>query len=107
MSVAICAHSVLPSLPVDYFFFAPQLLFPYENLIVFNPNSSRLVFSHSVGMILTLVHWSVVTVLFAWAARRVPLRYAIPLAAVTIFGVGFAMQVAFELFGVSVSLDGP
>jgi len=105
--IAIYAHSVLPSGLTNFLFFGPQLLFPYESLVVRSPNNSRLVFSHSVGLILTFVHWGIVTGLFAWAARRSTLRYTIPSAVATILVVGVAMHVAFGVFGVSVELDGP
>lgn len=105
--IAIYTHSVLPGALTNYLFFGPQFLFPYEGLVVRSANDSRLVFSHSVGLILAFLHWGIVTGLFAWAARRIPLRYTILSAVATILVVGVAMHVAFGVFGISVELDGP
>lgn len=44
--------------------------------------------------------------MFTIAARRVPLRYAIPAAIATIILVGVGMHLVFGWFGVDIQLDG-
>jgi hypothetical protein len=105
--VGLYGHSLMPNDLSNFLFFGPQLLFPYESLVVPSPQGSRPVFSHGTGLTLTLLHWAVITLVFAAVARRLSPRYRIVAAAATILVVGIGMQVAFSLFGVSVELDGP
>ena len=105
--IAIYAPSVLPTTLTNLLFFSTQLLFPYEGLVARDASGSHAVFSHGLGTTLTFVHWGLVAAAFTWAARRVPLRYAIVAAITTIVLVGVATHLVFGLFGVSVELDGP
>ena len=105
--IAIYAHSAVPSRVGNIFFFAPQLLFPYGGLVMRDASGSHAVFSHSVASALGFVHWGLVAAAFAWAARRLPIRFSIIAAIATIVGVGIATHLIFGMFGVMVELDGP
>lgn len=105
--IAIYAHSVLPDIFTNYFFFSTQILFPYEGLVTRDDSGSHAVFSHRVAWTLTFVHWGLVGAAFAWGARRIPMRYTIAAAIGTIVVIGIATHLIFNLFGVYVELDGP
>ena len=105
--IAIYAHSVLPNILTNYFFFSTQLLFPYEGLVTRDPSGSHAVFSQGVARTLTFVHWGLIAAAFTWVARRVSMRYIFVAATATIVLVGIATHLIFGLFGVSVELDGP
>jgi len=104
--IAIYAHSVLPSTLTNHLFFSTQLLFPYEGLVTRDASGSHAIFGHGLGTTLTFAHWGF-AIAFTWAARRVPLHYAVVAAIATIVLVGVATHIVFGLFGVSVELDGP
>ena len=105
--VAICAHAVLPTTIGNLLFFSPQLLFPYAGLVTPDASGSHAVFSQGAANALVILHWGMVAAAFAWAARRMPVRYSLIAAIATIVGVGIATHVIFGMFGVTVELDGP
>jgi hypothetical protein len=84
-------------------FFAPQMLFPYEGLVV----RKRAVFSHHVALWLAFLQWSLAAAGFAWLARRMSIGHVILAAIGMIVIIGIITNVVFALFGASVELDGP
>ena len=105
--IAIYAHSVLPRILTNYFFFSTQLLFPYEGLVRRDAYGSHAVFSDGIAWTLTFIHWGFVAAAFAWTARRVAMRYTIAAAIGTIVLIGVATHLVFGLFDVYLELDGP
>jgi hypothetical protein len=105
--IAIYGHSVLPTTVGNLFFFSTQLLFPYGGLVTRDASGSHAVLSQGAASALVILHWGLIAAAFAWAARRVPVRYSIIAAIATIVGVGIATHVIFGMFGVAVELDGP
>jgi hypothetical protein len=105
--IAIYAHSVLPTTVGNLFFFSTQLLFPYGGLVTRDASGSHAVFSQGAANALIILHWGLIAAAFAWATRRMPIRYSMIVAVVTIVGVGIATHVIFGIFGATVELDGP
>jgi len=98
----------LPFVPfADFFFFFPQVAFPYDSMFVRNAGVSRAVFSDSTAAWLSVLQWGLLTVGFSWWARRLRLRYMFLLAVVVIVGTAFAVEYGITLFGARVELDGP
>jgi hypothetical protein len=105
--IAIYADFALPTTLDNFLFFSPQLLFPYGGLVTRQASGSRAVFSLGVANLLVVLHWGLVGTAFAWAARRMPVRYSILAAVATIIGVSIATYIIFGMFGLAVQLDGP
>ena len=70
-------------------------------------SGSHAVFSQGAADSLVIFHWGLVAAVFGWAARRMPVRYSIMAAIVTIAIVGIATHVILGVCGISVELDGP
>jgi hypothetical protein len=90
----------------DFFFFLPQLSFPYDSVIVHDGNGSQRVFSDTAGTVLNIVQWGVVILGFALMTRRMSTRRTIVLAVVVVVAVSLAASYGARLFGASVELDG-
>jgi hypothetical protein len=97
----------LPFVPFgDFFFFFPQVAFPYDSVFVRDAGFSRAVFSDNAAAWLSVLQWGLLTVGFSWLARRLRLRYMFVLAVVVIVGAAFAVAFGVTLFGARVELDG-
>lgn len=96
-------HIALP----DLLFFLPQILFPYDLVMLRSENESRRVFSDATALTLGIVQWIFVMAAFSWFARNVRFRYLVPLTLVVIVGVGYVVAFALGLFGMRVEFDGP
>jgi hypothetical protein len=88
-------------------FFTPQLLFPYDALVVREAYDSRAVFGRQTGLLLNSLHWSLVAGCFVWLARRLSVGQAILSAVAMLVIVGVLTNIGFSLFGVSIDFDGP
>ena len=91
----------------ELLFFAPQHLFPYHALVVMPEHDSRLVFSPRIASLITILQWVLAAGGFVRFARRLSFVRVTIAAIATIMVVGIVAHVAFAVFGVSVSLDGP
>ena len=105
--IAVYAHAVLPPAATNLLFFSTQLLFPYGGLVTRDASGSHAIFSQGAANALVMLHWGLIATAFAWAARRMPVRYSIIAAIATIVSVGIATHVIFGMLGVTVELEGP
>jgi hypothetical protein len=90
----------------SFLFFAPQLIFPYEGLVVRGTDSYHYILSHTVALTLSFVQWALVYFCFAWFARRLSVFYTILAAIGIIIILCIATNIGLGLFGVRVALDG-
>jgi hypothetical protein len=100
----VLAHPFVPF--AGFFFFFPQVAFPYDSVVVRHAGFSRAVFSDNAAAWLSVLQWGLLTVGFSWLARRLRLRYMFLLAVVVIVGATFAVAYGVTLFGARVELDG-
>ncbi len=110
-AACLAAVFVLPfigwALNSELLFFAPQLLFPYNALVVFEAGHSRSVLGDAVARLLNVAQWVMVAAAFVWFGRRLSFGRAVLLSAATIIAVGFITRLGLRAFGIGVSLDGP
>jgi hypothetical protein len=105
--IAIYGHAFLPWELPDICFFFPQLAFPYDSVVIREPSGSKLIFSSTVAVVLSLFQWGLLTIGFSWFARRLKVGYMILIAAVVIACVTYGVAYGITLFGATVELDGP
>jgi hypothetical protein len=105
--VAIRGQWSLPRLIENTLFFFPQIMCPYYGFVIPQPFQTRGLFSDSTALLLSIGQWVLFMVLFALLARRVKMRYLIPVSFAAVIFLAFAVPFLFSLFGVTLELDGP
>ena len=91
----------------DFFFFFPQLAFPYYSIVTRNAYGSTGVFTDTSATLLSVLQWGLVTVLFSFSARRLKMGYMILSALAVLLVVTYIVIAGFGLFGMTTELDGP
>lgn len=106
--IAVAAYRLLPLTLGDILFFSTQFIFPYDMLVRSKEYPFGEVFRRGTALTLTVLQWTIVSVMFAWFGRRIrKLHCRVALAAITVFAVTVAMHLAFAIIGIEVKLDGP
>jgi hypothetical protein len=110
-AACLAAVFVLPFIALilnsDLLFFAPQLLFPYDALVVSEDGHSRSILSDAAARPLNVAQWVVPAAAFIYYGRRLSFGRAVLLSAATIVAVGLVTQFVLRAFSIGVSLDGP
>ncbi len=106
--IAMIAAGLLPTSVSTLFFFLSQFIFPYDMLVVSGKFPISKAFPPGMAFYLNIFNWGGVSLLFAWYFQRVEkLNYLFFWAAITVFLITIAMQIAFEIFGLEILLEGP
>jgi hypothetical protein len=106
--IAMITTSLLPTSVSNLFFFLSQFIFPYDMLVVSGTFPLSKAFHPGTALALNLFNWGGISLLFAWYFQKTEkLNYLFLWAAITVFLVTIAMQIAFGILELEILLEGP
>ena len=106
--IAMITAGLLPTSVSNLFFFLSQFIFPYDMLVVSGRFPLSKAFHPGTALALNIFNWVGISLLFAWYFQKTEkLNYLFLWAAITVFLVTIAMQIAFGILGLEMLLEGP
>ncbi len=106
--VALITAGLFPVSVSNLFIFLSQFIFPYDMLVVSGRSPLSKAFHPGTALALNLFNWGGISLLFAWYFQKTKkLNYLFLWAAITVFLVTIAMQIAFGILGLEMLLEGP
>ena|ERR1039458_7931012 len=110
--VWVYSHWRLPGRDMFYrldnmMWFYPQYVLPHGFKTTDAVTNSHELMSAPTAMILSILFWAGVGFAFAWFARRLRLRFTVPLAVVAILVALTVAHALLNLFGIDAYMDGP
>jgi len=106
--LAFAVHSITPREVSNYLFFWPQLSLPYDNVVIREAYSSKLVFSSIIGQTFNVIQWLIIAVMFVLTTTRINNKvYLVGLAFAVIVIIPIVSSVIVSSIGYTIELDGP